>query len=246
MAYSEIPELLRTIDSLKSSGKIAQAVQYAENAFEQAEAGGNSAAALTVLNELLGLYRHCGTTETALNAADKAVKMVSRLRPDKISGATILLNAATTMSAFGRHKAALEVFVSVRELYSESLDPGDYRLAGLYNNMAFALKEDGNVSEAETFFLKADRILENIPGTENDRSVTLCSLAELKNAADPFSEAAGENIELAWENLNKPSLPHDAYHAFTIEKCLPCFDSLGFFSYAAALRDRMEEINERA
>lgn len=246
MAFSDIPEILRTIDSLKSSGKSVQAVQYAENAYSQAKAAGKPADALTVLNELLGLYRHCGTAEKAIHASDEAVAAVKTLRPEVISGATVLLNAATTMSAFGSHEAALEVFYEVKEIYTRLLEPGDYRTAGLYNNMAFALEAVGRFSEAEACFFQAESILENIPGTENDRAVTLCSLAEMSNASDPFSEKAGDYIGLAWENLNSPFLPHDGYHAFTIEKCLPCFDSLGYFSYAAALRARMEEIYERS
>lgn len=246
MAFSDIPELLRTIDSLKASGEAAEAVRFAEDSYENAKAGGKPAAALTLLNELLGLYRHCGTSDKALRAADEAAAAVKRLCPGEISGATVLLNAATTMSAFGRHEAALNVFSLAEEIYSRSLDPEDFRMAGLYNNMAFALEAVGRGPESEQLFLRALSILEKIPGTENDRAVTLCSLAELKNAADPFSEEPGAFIELAWNDLNVPSLPHDGYHAFTIEKCLPCFESLGFFSYAASLRSRMEDIYERA
>ena len=51
-------------------------------------------------------------------------------------------------------------------------------------------------------------------------------------------------MEQAWEHLNNPALPRDGYHAFTISKCAPSFDYLGFFLYAKELKERAKAIYE--
>ena len=37
-------------------------------------------------------------------------------------------------------------------------------------------------------------------------------------------------------------LPRDGYHAFTISKCAPAFDHLGYFLYAKELKERAAKI----
>ena len=53
-------------------------------------------------------------------------------------------------------------------------------------------------------------------------------------------------LDRAYDCLTDPALPRDGYNAFTLSKCIPAFDHFGYFIYVKALRERMEEINERA
>ena len=75
--------------------------------------------------------------------------------------------------------------------------------------------------------------------------MTLCSLAELYDAADPEDARIAEVLERAWEALDEPALPRDGYYAFMAAKCLPVFDRLGFFLYAAELKERIGDIRAR-
>ena len=53
-------------------------------------------------------------------------------------------------------------------------------------------------------------------------------------------------LSLAQELLDVPTLPRSGYYAFVCEKCAPTFDYYGWFFYANELKNRAEEIYERA
>ena len=59
----------------------------------------------------------------------------------------------------------LPLFEHVLTVYSENLDPNDYRFAGLYNNMALSYEDTGASEKAEAFFGRALDVLERLPGT---------------------------------------------------------------------------------
>ena len=162
-----------------------------------------------------------------------------------VSGATVLLNAATTMGCFGEHEDALPFFRHVSRVYADNLDPGDYRFAGLYNNMAQSLVAVGDLEGAEGMFRAAIAIMEKLPGGQNEIAVTLCSMAEMFDGADPEDPRIADCLEQAWAALDDPALPRDGYYAFMASKCLPVFDRLGFFLYAADLKERIGEIHAR-
>ena len=158
-----------------------------------------------------------------------------------VSGATIMLNAATTMKFLGLSVEALPIFRHVSRVYSETLDPGDYRFAGLYNNMALAFEDIGDYDSAQRHFFMALDIIKSCKDPGNDTAVTWCNLAELyeRMGRDEDIEPALDN---AYACLTDPELPRDGYNAFTLSKCIPTFDRFGYFIYVKALRERMEAI----
>ena len=158
-----------------------------------------------------------------------------------VSGATIMLNAATTMKFLGLSAKALPIFRHVSRVYSETLDPGDYRFAGLYNNMALAFEDTGDYDSAQRHFFMALDIIKSCKDPGNDTAVTWCNLAELyeRMGRDEDIEPALDN---AYACLTDPELPRDGYNAFTLSKCIPTFDRFGYFIYVKALRERMEAI----
>ena len=160
-----------------------------------------------------------------------------------VSGATVLLNAATTMKCFGDAEGSVPLFEHVLTVYSENLDPGDYRFAGLYNNMALSYEDTGRYEKAESFFKMALDVLEKLEDTDNDIAVTWCNLAELYYSQNCEDERVSECMEKAGEILLEPELIHDGYFAYTVSKCIPLFDGLGFFYYASRLRKILEEMN---
>lgn len=69
---------------------------------------------------------------------------------ESVSGATVLLNAATTMKAFGEAEASIPYYEDVRGVYEKYLDPDDARFGGLYNNMALALRTADGTAKQRT------------------------------------------------------------------------------------------------
>ena len=239
----DVPEIVRGLDELYERAREAEAEGYLEAWLERARACGDWRAELTVTSELLGQYRRSASREKGLCAADSALALIRRHGMGRtVSGATVMLNAATTLKCFGEAARSLPIFAHVGRVYSERLDPTDYRFAGLFNNMALSYADVGEIERAIEYFTAAMRIIERCDAPENELAVTLCNMAETYARRDGEDERIGECMERAWEYLNAPALAHDGYHAFTVSKCAPCFDYFGYFIYAKALRERAERI----
>ena len=242
----DVPAIIRGLDALYAKSRESEAQSYLERFRQEARAIGDWRAELSMTSELLGQYRRSMDREKGLAAVDDALALIREHRLGRtVSGATVLLNAATTLGCFSEHEEALQIFRHVSRVYAEHLDPHDYRFAGLFNNMGQSFAACGEFREAEEMFLSAIRILEGLAHSGCEIAVTLCSLAELYDAADPEDGRIADCLERAWEQLDDPALERGGYYAFMASKCLPVFDRLGFFLYAKELEERIRTIHER-
>ena len=157
----DIPELIKKLDALYAENDLPVAENLIDGAMERALAAGDWRSRLSLVSELLGLYRKTMDRGKALSAIREARELIEEHGMGRtVSGATVLLNAATTMKCFGDAAGSLPLFEHVLTVYSENLDPQDYRFAGLYNNMALSYDETGDVPNAERCFKLALAILE--------------------------------------------------------------------------------------
>lgn len=239
----DVPEFIKELDALYSSGREAQAGQALDAAAEKSRREGDWRAELAILSELCGHCRRSGEEEKAMAAIERLMEIIrAHHMGSTVSAATVLLNAATTLKCFGRAAESMPVFRHVSRVYSDNLDPADYRFAGLYNNMALSCADVGDYRQAEELFTAAMRVIARCPVPQNELAVSLCNLAELYYRQNAEDERINECMEKAWEYLNAPGLPRDGYHAFTVSKCAPSFDYFGFFLYAAELKERAAKI----
>lgn len=242
---ADIKKVMAELDELISSAQYDAATEHLNYWRNRTFSAGDWRSELSIQSELMGLYRRTGDRAAAAAAVKRGLELVHQHgMGSTVSGATVMLNAATTMKFLGRSNEAIPIFVQVSRVYSEHLDPADYRFAGLFNNMALAYQDIGELSTAEQYFLKAAATVRHCPNGENELAVTYCNLAELYElmGRDDMIE---KMLDEAWGSLTKSSLPQDGYHAFTISKCLPTFEHFGFFIYEKALKKRLDEINER-
>ena len=239
----DVPEIIKALDALYAQGRESEAQSFLESRLHEARSIGDWRGELSMLSELLGQYRRSMSEEKGLGCASEALSLIREHHMgETISGATVMLNAATTMKCFGRAAESIPVFCHVSRVYSSKLDPSDYRFPGLYNNMALSYADTGDISSAEKFFKLALRLISAIPNSGNDMAVTYCNMAEMYGRLDLEDGRIYECMEKAWDCLNQPELPHDGYHAFTISKCAPSFDYFGYFLYAKELKERAEKI----
>ncbi len=238
-----VRELIAQLDGLFNQGREAEAGAFLDKWREKAASLGDWRGSLSMLSELMGYHRRDRREDLALAAVRDGLSLIREHRlGSTVSGATVMLNAATTLKAFGRAAESLPIFEHVSRVYAQNLDPADYRFGGLYNNMGLSYGDVGDFEHAERCFRLAMTVIARCPAPDNELAVTLCNLAELYDRRDPLDERAAQCMEQAWEHLNAPGLRRDGYHAFTISKCAPSFDYFGFFLYAAELRQRAEEI----
>ena len=241
-----VPAMIRQLDQLINAGRAGKAQHFLEQRRAEAAELGDWRAELSILSEMMGQYRFGGKKEEGLAAVRDGMELVRLHHLGwTVSGATILLNAATTLRHFGRPAESLPIFRHVSRVYAENLDPGDYRFGGLYNNMAQSCAELEDYDGAERYYHMALDVLARGERQQNDMAVTWCSLAELYYKQDAEDERVDACMERAWEQLNDPALPRDGYHALTIGKCLGCFDRFGYFVYARELRERVAVIRGR-
>lgn len=216
---------------------------------DEARRGGDKRGAYTLYNEQMGLYRKTGRKDPAFAAMDKALALMDELDfAQSAAGGTALVNAATVCTAFGETNRALDLFARAQTVYERELAPADSRLGGLYNNMALAHAALAQYDEAFAFYAKALAVMEQVENGEPEQAITHLNLANAVEDAigmEDGIERIEEHVNRAMELLDTPSLPRDGNYAFVCEKCAPTFDYYGQFMYAAALRQRAQEIYDR-
>ena len=229
----DVPEIIRGLDALYAQNREAEAQEYLEGYLAAARKAGDWRAELSLVSELLGQYRRSMDEEKALAAVESALALIREHRLGRtVSGATVLLNAATTLGCFSRHEEALPIFRHVSRVYGEQLDPHDYRFAGLFNNMAQSHAALGEFAQAEAACLSAVGITDEARKEYGYQS-TLTGIVEkpvLKGLLDRRLRAG---------------MSEEAEYAFMASKCVPVFDRLGFFLYAKDLEERIRAIHER-
>ena len=239
----DVPQVIQELDALYEQGRDSQAERFLEAQREKASLAGDWRGELSMLSELMGQYRRSKNEEKGLMAVEDGLRLIREHNMGQtLSGATVMLNAATTMKCFGRAADSIPVFCHVCRVYAQKLDPTDYRFAGLYNNMALSYADVADYAQAEQYFRLALGVIRYCEAPGNDMAVTYCNLAEMYDKQNPEDKRVGECVEQAWELLNDPKLPRDGYHAFTISKCAPSFDYLGYFLYAKELKERAAKI----
>ncbi len=240
----DIPALIEQLDCLYAREDYPAAEALLRKAKEKTLYGNDWRSRLSIVSEELGLTRKMMKEAEALAAVGEAKQLIEEHGMGRtVSGATVLLNAATTLNCFGRAAESEPLFEHVARVYADHLDHRDYRFAGLYNNMALTFEDLGRFGKAEYYFALALDTLEYCENSFCDKAVTWVNLAECYDRQNSDDERIAACMERAGECLLSSEVPLDGYYTFTAGKCLPAFERFGFFSYTAELKKRMEEIN---
>ena len=206
-------------DDLNSADKLISAWEA------DAEAEGDKRALLTVLNEGLGFYRRTGDYEKAMDCIDKVTALIDELGVQrKVSGATVYVNLATTMKAFGKAAEGLKYYDMAESVYLDGNMSDTYEYSALLNNRASALSELKRFDEAELNLIIALEILKKDDKHDGEIAVALINLAHLvydRNEKD--TDRVESLLDEAWERLTSEHIEHDSNYAFIISKCAPSF-----------------------
>ena len=204
---------------------------------------------LSLLNELVGLYRKNGREREAMSAAENAVALAKAIGLEgSVTMGTTLLNYATACRAFDHPEKALDLYEQARGLYEANLSPVDERLAGLYNNMGVTLTAMERYAEARDLYESALAIIGKTEGGQADEAVTWLNLADLignEKGLEQGDAGIRACLDKAERLLNDEALPHDGYYAFVCEKCAPTFAYYGYYFTAKELEKRAAEIYGR-
>ena len=211
----------------------------------EARSIGDTRGLLEILNEEIGYFRRTVDEQNALKAIKDAFELIEKQGVgDPISSGTIYLNGATTMKAFGKAEASMVYYEKAKSIYESQLDPMDYRLAALYNNVSSAHKDMGDYISAEMSCLKAIEILKDNEDCLGEIAVSLINLSHIYYDQDPLDERIYVIMDKAWELLISEKNQHDGDFAFICSKCYPSFGFFGYFEKEAELKALSEKIYE--
>ncbi len=238
-----VQDFIQKLDSFFDKDDMAGAGEFLRSSRRDAAAEGDKKFLLTVLNEMMGYYRKTREEERGLESVYSGLKLSAELGLDSSSaGATAMLNAATTLKAFGRAEEAIPYYERASAVYESVFSPDDYRIAGLCNNYALALVDVGKYQEAEEKYKRALGIL--LPCRERTADVanTYVNMAHLYDRLEDYGKI--ENcLDAALDTLEKDNL-RNGYYAYTCRKCAPSFGYFGYFMTEKELNERADAIYE--
>ena len=227
-----------------------EAEMMLKNWVNEAEAYNDRQGLFFVLNEMMGYYRKVGKKAEGYAAVEWALGMLTELEyTDTVSGATALTNAGTVYTSFEDYASALPLFRRAKEIYEMHPQGNEYKLAGLYNNLATSLTATESYEEADALYEKALGLLEKVENSELEMAMIWLNRLDilLGKEGDGLDEKKADPcLEMAKKYLDSENLERNSYYAFMADKCVGVYDYFGWFLYAQELRERIKEIDERA
>lgn len=174
----EITAVQEQLDALFRCGDYARVEPFLLQHIAAAEAAGDKAAALGLLNELMGYYRSTSRFADSLTVADRALALTEALGlRNSLPYATTLLNVATAWRADGQTQRAIQSFEEVGRLFLALRVQDAGLVATLYNNLALAWQESGDHTQAVRYLEAALPLVRARAGAEHDVAVSLTNLA---------------------------------------------------------------------
>lgn len=237
-----IKRILAKLDENFNRIDMTEAGRLLEYWQNEARALNDKLGELSVTDELIGYYRKVGNKEKGLKSVTDALNLLKELGQETVvSGATIILNAATTLKAFGKAAEAIPLYETAEKVYRDNLAETDPLFAGLYNNKALALTDLGRFKEAENLYILAANIVKNTEGGKPDAAVSYVNLAHCYEKEGRKKEEITNALFTAYELLNDEHNEKNGYYAFVLSKCAPSF---GYFGYDKIERDMKKESEE--
>lgn len=240
----DIARFINQLDACFNRNDMRAARECIEYWEQEARQNGDDKGLLTVLNEAVGYYRRSKKKTKAISAMEESLSLVKKLGiSESLSGATIFINAATTLSFFGRLQEGLKLYDKAAACYQKNGGTQTYEYAALLNNKAATLNELKRYDEAEEHWKNAVDILKKVGNHDGEIAISLVMLAHLTFERDDTAYEKVESLlDEAWEYVNSDNQPKDGNYAYILRKCAPSFDYFKRPIEAHAMRDVAKEI----
>lgn len=183
--YQDLDAFYRTGDAAGAEEYLKQQLACAwENEFNHGDRA-------TILSELMGHYRTSGRFEECDEARKALLREIRALGlNDGPVYATFMLNIANACRAMGMLEEAEKSFIHVRDIYERTLEPDDFRMASLCNNLGLTYRAMDRLDDAEANLKQALGIVEQLPDAWGALAATCSNLADLCCDRGDMDEAA--------------------------------------------------------
>lgn len=239
-----VSSIIFRLDEAYSKEDYVEATRLLKYWIDEANLIGDERGKLSMLSEVMGLSRRINDEKWGLESINEAIEIIERENlGDNVSTATIYLNGATTLKAFGKADKAVPYYEKAEKIYLLNLSDGDARFGGLYNNYALALADLSEYEKAQECFEKALAVLGgNAPC---DEAITYVNLAELSCKAGKDEKTIDGYLEKGYLRLTCDKVERDGYFAFVCRKCAPAYGYYGFFKRQIELDKFADEIYQK-
>lgn len=196
----DINQVLMDYDAMFGNHSLEDIEEFLTTQIEVAMDEKDYAAALSLLNEMMGLCRDTSQNQKGLRyCADMEELLVKMGMEGTTEYATGLLNVANAYRIFGYYMKAQNLFERVEVIYRDKLSAGDYNFAALYNNWAYLYQATGDLKHAEQMLRRALAIVDMQQNTLMEQATTRCNLATilLQLAGGAVSEPDGQRLDEA-------------------------------------------------
>jgi tetratricopeptide (TPR) repeat protein len=246
IARVPISRILDKLSTFFDKNDLVGAKDFLVNWLNEAKALNDKHGELSILNELVGIYRKLLDKDNGEKIIENALSLINELnQQDTVSGATIFLNIATAYKAFGNIEKSIEIFKIAEEVYKKHLSPSDEKFGGLYNNMALSFADLKDFNSAKLCYEKAISIMEKVENGKLDLAITYVNLAHLYEDFENDKNLITDCMFTAFNLLTDESIVKNGYYAFVLEKCAPSFLHFGFSVIYNQFKKEYEEIYAR-
>ncbi len=240
----DVRRIIEKLDGFFDKNDLAAAGRLLEYWQGEAALYGDLSGELSIVSEMIGYYRKTLEREKALCAVSRAIELVRELKnEDTVSAATVYLNAATTLKAFGKASEAMPLYEKTYKIYKEKLEVDDPRFGGFYNNVGLALTDIGEKGKAERAYKAAISVMLKKAGGKAEAAITYVNLAHLYEADGRVADIESA-LDTAEELLNDRELARNGYYAFVLSKCAPSMRFFGREKTAEKMERLVKEIYE--
>lgn len=175
-----IQEIFTKLDGMFARNALGEVEPFLLSCLDKAKEENAFGNYISVGNELIGFYRSTSQFEKAFAIAEDVLLLMEELQLEETEHfATTLLNAATAYRAAGRLADALRDYTRALKIYEGTLEPEDYRFAGLYNNMSIMLEQMNENEKAAAFLERAISIVEKQKEARMELATSKTNLALL-------------------------------------------------------------------
>lgn len=234
------------LDEMMSKGMGREAVQFIQDAIDEAEKQGDKRALIAMYNEAGGLCRDFSKYDEAEEYYNEAFSLIREMEAGgSESHGTTLINYGTCLGDQGKFKEAENIFAEAVAVFAGLETEDDYRMAAIYNNMSWIAQEQGNIDDAEDFLNKALLLLKRVPDSDGEQASSYTNLANLYWAKGALEEAKVMLIKAIDIYKEKESLKSEGRYAAAISSLANIYFSEGEYEKCAALcREAMKEIEK--
>lgn len=240
----DVRRVIEKLDSCFDKNDLVSAGRLLEYWRGEAALIGDKRVELSIVSEQIGYFRKTAEMEKALEAVSRAITLIDELKNgNTVSAATVYLNAATTMKAFGKATEAMPLYEKAYNIYKENIDENDSRFGGFYNNVGLALVDIGEKEKAEKAYKAAISVMLKKENGKAEAAITYVNLAHLYEMCGREADIKAA-LKTALDMLNDISLPRNGYYAFVLSKCAPSYRYFGLTSEAEEMERQVKKIYE--